>query len=154
MRDAARQVKDTLELAAKAMESKVYATAIDLLTSARSLDPKNPQVLSALGWAVFRGQPGSAKTREQARQYLSEALAVAPDDVQALVPLGKIERLDGEFDRARKLFERVLTHDPENADAKHELDTLDHLGGRRLLLVVPRAPVQAEEELNEEEASG
>jgi tetratricopeptide (TPR) repeat protein len=113
-----------LDEASSAIGRRDYSRALLLLHVAKEKDPDSAEVLAALGWAVFRAQPGSKAVRSQARKLLEESLAINADEISALVALGKIARIEGDLATAQILCEHVLGIDPDNETAQRELQHL------------------------------
>ncbi|WP_303285399.1 hypothetical protein [Marinobacter sp. SS8-8] len=55
------------------------------------------------------------KSRQECRGYLNEALALEPTNAGALGLLGRVEIDDGQFEKAHKLFNASLDHQPGQA---------------------------------------
>ena len=55
------------------------------------------------------------KSRQECRGYLNEALALEPTNAGALALLGRVEMDDGQFEKAHKLFNASLDHQPGQA---------------------------------------
>ncbi len=88
-----------------------------LLDRALSLDPENGAYLDSKGWWYYRKGDLSS-----ARSELQQALQHLPKDPTVLEHLAKVLEGLGEKDGAYALWERLLSVDPRNAEAR------DHAG--------------------------
>jgi predicted O-linked N-acetylglucosamine transferase (SPINDLY family) len=85
------------------------------------------------GWTAAWINLGSAAelagSAEQACECCQKALALDPDNVQALLNFGMSQQSKGCFDAAMAAFEKVLSHDPQMAKALMLLGLChEHLG--------------------------
>lgn len=88
------------------------AEARTLLLSAEQLDPLalDGAIPASLGslYANVPGWPISYGDKKQAAAYLKQALAVAPDSIDALYFMGDLLRQQGHDEQARVLFTKAL----------------------------------------------
>lgn len=88
------------------------AEARTLLLSAEQLDPLvlDGAIPASLGslYANVPGWPISYGDKKQAAAYLKQALAVAPDSIDALYFMGDLLRQQGQDEQARVLFTKAL----------------------------------------------
>ena len=103
----------------EAMESRDYARALQLLEVAPS-GSADPEILTQLGTATFRVQPGSEKARTRARAILEEALRLNEQNADAFVELAKISRLEGDVAACDAFLRRALSIDPHHGAASSE----------------------------------
>jgi len=77
------------------------------------LEPQNPQVL--LNYGIFYIEHGLNKVL--GNQYLSQAVQLAPSDVDLVYSIAFLKFKHGENKEALSLFEKVLAQDPKHTDA-------------------------------------
>lgn len=73
-------------------------------------DPENPEYLRGLGWVLCNSGRAS-----EGREYLLQALAFAPDDVNILTSLAVVHMDTREFDKALDYARRAASIAPTNA---------------------------------------
>lgn len=96
-----------------------FARADRMLTQARDLAMVNPKILAALGWARFNNPDRPAdERREEGRDYLLLAEQFDPKDTQTEWLLCKVLRMMGDDQAALRRARRVLSVDPDHADAR------------------------------------
>ena len=129
--DSRREAIAAVAVARAALDSKDYPRAIAHLRTARAASPDDPVILTLLGSALFRSQPGSEKVRAEARTVFRRALELDPRATSAVVGLAKTARLDGDLVEARRQIDGALEIDPTDAEVELEraaLDKLEHRG--------------------------
>ncbi len=98
--------------------------AISLLLEARDIDPAHIGVNTLLGrlHVALAGDPDREKSElrahvDAAREAYAAVLARRPDDLAALVALGRLEGSSGDHVAAVSLLRRALAIDPEHVEA-------------------------------------
>jgi Flp pilus assembly protein TadD len=95
------------------------AEALDLLSRARELDPRDPEVAAAIGKVLLdERQPDAALTE------FGRALALDPRNAVNLNNRGVALAEIGQTEAARLDFERALAIDPDLAEARENLSKL------------------------------
>lgn len=108
-----------LSRAQEMLEQGRAERAIEQLSVARIIDPRNAQVYARMADAYLRkGQP------DQARPLLERALELAPDDLQSALALADQHRLAGKFAEAIQVLTPLLAMHPNVAILQHNLGTL------------------------------
>jgi YaiO family outer membrane protein len=97
-----------------------FEEAVSLLERARSLDPDNADILVQLGFAQL-----ALANNAGARQVFEQALALAPSYEDARFGLAQIAFRSGNLAEARRLSETVLDAQPDNAEAKQLLASIE-----------------------------
>jgi Tfp pilus assembly protein PilF len=81
--------------------------------------PRSPEALAEVGWlSRLRGDLPTAKT------HLEQALALEPNNTQALLEMGKLYESYRMPERAKGLYQRVLSQDPKHPEANALLASL------------------------------
>ena len=93
-----------------------------LLEQALAKQPDDVKVLSELGWLLAMKinnfvEPRPADDLARARQVAARALALAPDNPNALAAQGAMLAFDGKCTEAEHLYEAALAADPANIRA-------------------------------------
>lgn len=107
------------------------AEAQACLEAAVARDPRYPEAWAMLGWLhLDQGRFAAGSPEEAARAYergfsaATRALALDPDNVQALKALSSINHYRGAYAEGERLAREALALNP------HDPDTLAHLGWR------------------------
>jgi tetratricopeptide (TPR) repeat protein len=84
--------------------------AKELFQKALDIDPKNSAALSNLGFLYYQvpGFPIGFGSDKMARQYLEQALAIAPDDIDANYFYGDFLVHRGDYKKAKDILEHGL----------------------------------------------
>jgi TolB-like protein/DNA-binding winged helix-turn-helix (wHTH) protein/Flp pilus assembly protein TadD/rhodanese-related sulfurtransferase len=132
-----------------------FVSAQALLERAVVLDPNDVDALSALGWLLLRKMHNGADAQRaqdlaEARVRVDAALALARNNPVALAAEGIIQEADGRLEAAQGTFQRALSFDTNNVDARrglsHCLLKLGHFDEaasllQELLLIDPASPI-------------
>jgi YaiO family outer membrane protein len=97
-----------------------FEEAVSLLERAKTLDPENVDVLVQLGFAQL-----ALANNVAARQAFEKALAIAPSYEDARFGLAQIAFRSGDLAEASRLAETVLGAQPDNAEAKQLLASIE-----------------------------
>jgi Flp pilus assembly protein TadD len=97
-----------------------YYGAIVLLRQAVEFAPDHPQAWYLLGQCQER----NPKWRREAAESYQKALSLDPNNIDTMISLGDLYRVEGLASRAQSCFEDVLKISPENAEAKSRLAEL------------------------------
>lgn len=95
-----------------------YDEALELIQKAFALSPDEPAILDSMGWIYFR-----LNKYDKALEYLRRAYGM-DQDAEIAAHLGEALWAAGEREEARKIWGRVLDHDPENRFVKNVLQRL------------------------------
>lgn len=117
---ASQTVEELLREGSAARMEQRFDDAVSLLERAKTLDPVNADVLVQLGFARLALASNAA-----ARQAFEQALAIAPSYEDARFGLAQIAFRSGNLAEARKLAETVLGAQPENAEARQLLGSIE-----------------------------
>lgn len=102
------------------LSSRKYAEAIEPLTQATRLSPRNLEYLFALGRAQTKHPP----TRKEAEKTFLRAVNVDKLNAEPYLQMGKYYKEIKEFQKAEQLFTRALTLDDENEEARKEMASM------------------------------
>ncbi len=105
-----------LRLAQTLVESSRHGEAVPHLERLRKEQPTNPEVLTALA----RCWMAQVRT-DDARKLLDAVLASHPDDFDALLWRGNLERENGEFAEAERFLRKALEQSPRDPEARYAL---------------------------------
>ncbi|MFO6422552.1 winged helix-turn-helix domain-containing protein [Motilimonas sp. KMU-193] len=97
-----------------------YDDAINLLTTITQFDDQDSQAfaeLSQLYLAKYIGEQDKQEWLTLAKQNLYRSLSIAPESVDALLALAKIQVNAGDYNQARQSAAQVLASDPNNLRA-------------------------------------
>lgn len=94
--------------------------AIVLLKQAVQFAPDNAQAWYLLGSCQER----NPKWRRDAAESFQKALSIEPDNVDILVSLGDLYKVEGMISRAQTCYEDVLRVNPDHAEARSRLGNL------------------------------
>lgn len=97
-----------------------YYGAIVLLRQAVEFAPDHAQAWYLLGQCQER----NPKWRREAAEAYQRALSIDPNNVDALISLGDLYRLEGLASRAQTCYEDVLKITPDNQQAKSRLQQM------------------------------
>lgn len=99
--------------------------ALALLRDLEHSDPKIPAIYNLMGSLAFK----QGRWTDAAREY-SKALAIVPDDMEAIFGRGLAARRDGKPQDARADLERLIVLDPRNNKALFQLAEIASEQGR------------------------
>jgi tetratricopeptide (TPR) repeat protein len=86
-------------LGALEFQRKNYDKAIQLLQTARRIDPEHPPTLRYLGHAFFK-----TKRYKEALAFIRKAIDLAPDDKESIFTLGECYHEANQIEQALKIF--------------------------------------------------
>jgi predicted Zn-dependent protease len=95
------------------IKNNLITFALRSLEAASRLDPDNLELKARLGAAYVEGTPEPMK----GITLLREVVDKDPDNVEALIMLGRFAILSGQYDRAKERLDKVLMLDPNNPEA-------------------------------------
>ena len=125
----------TVQEARALIASREFTRAVNILKHLRLDNPSDPDVLSELGWAVWKE---SAETeREEAEEYLQLASTFNPRHVRARELLARIAIDCGDNQAAQQRLEQLLKLEPQTQWARSAIAKLptpdeDRSGAARL----------------------
>ncbi|MBP7899051.1 tetratricopeptide repeat protein [Candidatus Gracilibacteria bacterium] len=96
-----------------------WKTSIEYLEKAEELFPNHPEILRCLGWSIYHNGE-----KRQGVILLERALNLAPNDALILTDLGVLYMNEKNFERAMRMFTKVLVLDPENTKARECLNAV------------------------------
>lgn len=104
-----------------------FPGAINLLTQAIGLYDKEPEYHLLLGWAMYRNasKAKDGSTMKSGKTKIEKALAQNDRLIQGHFYLGLISKAEGEMDRAKQCFEKVIAIDPRHNEATSELRVIN-----------------------------
>lgn len=101
------------------------ASAFDILSTAMTVAPRDPGLLSALGRLYAAGNMG-----REARQAYDLVLAQRPNDVGTLLDAARAASAGQDFDRASRLMERASKLRPDDPEIFYEMGLMARARGR------------------------
>lgn len=102
-----RNSQDTL------IKNNLIIFALRSLEAASTLNPDNLELKVKLGSAYVEGSPEPMK----GITLLREVVEKDPENISALIMLGRFAILSGQYDKAKERLDQVLVLDPNNAEA-------------------------------------
>ncbi len=108
-----------------ALRDDQIITAVEELTRAVELNPRNFDYAATLAWAQFCGASDKHKIAERVRKMLGHAIQKSLDPELARFYLGRMERMLGRDREALRHFHEVLDADPRNAEAASEIRVIE-----------------------------
>lgn len=102
-----RNSQDTL------IKNNLITFALRSLEAASTLNPDNLELKVKLGSAYVEGSPEPMK----GITLLREVVEKDPENISALIMLGRFAILSGQYDKAKERLDQVLVLDPNNAEA-------------------------------------
>lgn len=98
-----------------------WDNSIEELEVADSLEPNHPEILRCLGWSVF-----NSGRRKQGLILLERASEMSKEDILILSDLGICYLNERDFDKAEKVFQQVLSLEPQNDKARECLKACNY----------------------------
>ena len=115
--------------------------ALAQFEQARSLDQEEPLYLVAAGRSLLSQAPSAAVT-QQASDLLTSAIKANEEIVDAHVLMSQVHRLQGHNDEALNCIKTALRLDPENGEARTQLEILrGKTTSQRIVVQKPRESV-------------
>ncbi len=106
---------DDLDTARTLIARGAFLPATKLLERLRRKQPSSPDVLSELGWALWKAKGRAAKGENDPEDFVALALTFAPDHPKALEYHARIAFERGDHDGVRERIDRLLVVDKQNA---------------------------------------
>jgi DNA-binding response OmpR family regulator/tetratricopeptide (TPR) repeat protein len=103
------------------LKKKEYAAALQKFTAARDLDANEGEFHVLYGWTYFvvnRQAPGAERAGIEA---LERGISLAPESPKGYYYLAQLYQAVGQQDQARKFLRKVLSIEPEHAEAQAAL---------------------------------
>jgi tetratricopeptide (TPR) repeat protein len=94
--------------------------ATDALKQAVAVNPLHARAEATLGHLLVTAK----KNYADATEPLVRAVNLNPDETQAWLDLGRAIGMIGQFDRAIDVYEKLLTRDPDNAEAARQIEMM------------------------------
>ena len=88
-----------------------YKQAVESLTNAVKMNPKEPEYLATLALAVYLNDRGKIG---QARELINKALSIGPKCDKAYLYMGRILKEEKNTSEAAKFFQKAIDLNPEN----------------------------------------
>ncbi len=114
---------DSVETARILIERGSMGAAAQMLERLRRKEPSSPDVLSELGWAVWRLRGNTDSSEESPEDYVSLALTFAPQHLPALEYHARIAFERGDLDAVQERIDRLLAVDKRNTWALEVLSS-------------------------------
>ncbi len=107
-----------------ALQKKSHDAAVEAFGMAAHLDPNEGEYLSHLGYAMYLSNPRQEVVQREAMEHIANGIKRSPERALSYVFLGRILRVKGDADTARKVLRRALRTDPHCHPAHQELRLL------------------------------
>ena len=106
------------------LDPRIAKAAHDMFRKATA-DPAFLQMLERIGMdAFYMAGEEHAKWRREAAESFQRALSIDPNNVEAMISLGDLYKLEGLITRAQTCYEDALKISPENQQAKSRLQAI------------------------------
>jgi hypothetical protein len=131
---AAERARAAAEIAQRGMQAlrrDDLPGALELLTRATELAPRDVDYAAQLAWARFCASPDKAGLATEVRRALERAIFRSSRPLAARFYLGRVERLLGRVEEALHHFHEVLELEPNHAEAAAEIRLLEPRTARR-----------------------
>jgi curved DNA-binding protein CbpA len=131
---AAERARAAAEIAQRGMQAlrrDDLPGALELLTRATELAPRDVDYAAQLAWARFCASPDKAGLAAEVRRALERAIFRSSRPLAARFYLGRVERLLGRVEEALHHFHEVLELEPSHAEAAAEIRLLQPRTARR-----------------------
>ena len=107
------------------MKLKRYDEAVEAFGMSAHQDPNEGEYVAHLGYALYLSNPDDETVRKEALEDIARGVKLSPDRELSYVYLGRIFKVQGDLDNARKLFERALKIRPKCRQAAQEIRLMD-----------------------------
>jgi tetratricopeptide (TPR) repeat protein len=107
------------------LKVKKYDEAVEAFGMSAHHDPSEGEYVAHLGYALYLSKPDNELVRKEALEDIARGIKLSPDRELPYVYLGRIFKVQGKIDDARKMFERALKIRPHCRLAAQEIRLMD-----------------------------
>ena len=107
------------------LKSKKYEKAVEAFGMSAHLEPTEGEYVAHLGYALYLSQPGDEVVRKEALENIARGIKLSPDREISYVYLGRIFKVMGDVDVAKKMFMRAVRIRPHCPEAASELRLME-----------------------------
>jgi CheY-like chemotaxis protein/Flp pilus assembly protein TadD len=107
------------------LKGKKYSEAVEAFGMSAHLDPTEGEYVAHLGYALYLSNPTEELVRKEALEDIARGIKLSPDREMSYVYLGRIFKVMGDLDVARKMFSRALAIRPHCREAEQELRLME-----------------------------
>lgn len=107
------------------LKVKKYDQAVEAFGMCSHLDPTEGEYVAHLGYTLYLSKPEDEMVRKEALEDIARGIKLSPDRELPYVYLGRIFKVQGDEDTARKMFRRALKLRPHCREAAQELRLME-----------------------------
>ncbi len=107
------------------LKVKKYDQSVEAFGMSAHLDPSEGEYVAHLGYALYLSKPDNDLVRKEALEDIARGIKLSPDRELPYVYLGRIFKVQGELDKARKMFDRALKIRPHCREAAQEVRLME-----------------------------
>lgn len=119
-----KRAKLEIDKAKLLFKQERYRDFINQANRALMIFPHEPELLSMLAWALYNTTQDPNQGYERAQKYFSRAEKIDPNHDNIFLYRGIIAQEEGDIAGAIRYFERAVTSNPKNLQAKTELNRI------------------------------
>ncbi len=122
------QAEDWFRKGEKLLASKQYDGAVEAFGMASHLDAEQGEYVSHLGYALYLSRADDEVVMKEAMEQIARGIKLTPTRPMPYVFLGRMFKVQGDLENARKMFLRATKIDPDFHPALQELRVLEMRG--------------------------
>ena len=103
------------------LKQEKYVDALIHIQKAYTLNPNELLHQLYLGWAIYWNAHEDPQRLEQAAIHIEQVLQKRPDLGRACFYLGIVRKQQGQLEKAKSIFRRLLAIEPNNQNAEQHL---------------------------------
>ena len=107
------------------LKNRKYSEAVEAFGMSAHLDPREGEYVSHLGYALYLSKPNDELVRKEALEDIARGVKLSPDRESSYVFMGRIFKVMGDVEVARKMFSRALVIRPHCREASQELRLIE-----------------------------
>lgn len=107
------------------LKARRYDEALEAFGMASHLDPGEGEYVAHLGYALYLSNPDQKLVQREALEHLAKGVKLSPKRPRPFLFLGRIFKVKGDTDAAKKMFRRAYKLDPNGREALQELRVLE-----------------------------
>lgn len=107
------------------LKSRKYPEAVEAFGMSAHLDPREGEYVAHLGYALYLSKPDDELVRKEALEDIARGVKLSPDRETSYVFMGRIFKVMGDIQVARKMFSRALVIRPHCREASQELRLIE-----------------------------
>lgn len=107
------------------LKVKRYEQAVEAFGMCSHLDPSEGEYVAHLGYSLYLSKPDDELVRKEALEDIARGIKLSPDRELPYVYLGRIFKVQGDENTARKMFYRALKLRPHCREAAQEIRLME-----------------------------